>query len=139
MSPTIKNLFAVIVALVAGGLVVYGFEYLIHQLYPSPDNIDLASHDSLKTYMREVNEGSLSLLLLAHSIGALTSGWVIGLLGLDNKRFLVLITGLILTLSGVVNLVVLPHPIWFSIADTCVYLPLTIMGLKLTEHKTKTT
>jgi hypothetical protein len=139
MSPTLKNLFAVIVALVAGGLVVYGFEYLIHQLYPTPDDIDLTAHDSLRSYMHEVNMGSLSLLLLAHSIGALTSGWVIGLLGLDNKRFLALITGLILTLSGVVNLVVLPHPIWFSIADTCVYMPFTLMGLKLSEHKTKTT
>ncbi len=139
MSPTVKNLIAVIAALAAGGLVVYGFEYLIHVLFPYPGDIDLTSQDSLKSYMYDVSDGSLALLILAHGFGAFTSGWVIGKLGVQNKHFLGLITGLILTLSGVLNLVVLPHPIWFSIADTCVFLPLTLLGLKFTAQMAKTT
>ena len=139
MSPTVKNLLAVVAALVAGGLVVYGIEYIIHFLYPSPGDIDLSGHDSLKSYMREVNVGSLALILMAHGLGAFTSGWVLGKLGVQNKHFLALITGLILTLTGVINLVVLPHPIWFSIADTCVHFPLTLLGLKFSEQMAKTT
>jgi uncharacterized membrane protein YeaQ/YmgE (transglycosylase-associated protein family) len=136
MSPTVKNILVFIVALVAGGAVVYGFETMSHQLFPPPADINSNDLESLKNIMKNAPAGSLALVILAHAVGAMVSGWIIGRFAASSHRMLALTMGLLWTITGVANLVMIPHPVWFSISDACVYLPMTLLGLKLSEKTT---
>ncbi|MBK9564085.1 MAG: hypothetical protein IPO37_02450 [Saprospiraceae bacterium] len=131
MSPTVKNIIVFIGALVAGGVVVFGLESLSHQIFPLPADINPTDIESLKSIMQNVPAGSLALVILAHAVGAMVSGWVIGHFAASSHRLLALAMGFLWTISGVANLMMIPHPVWFSIADACVYLPMTLLGLKL--------
>ena len=130
MSNSIKNTLVVIISILAGGLFVFLAESLIHQWYPLPTNVDPDDMKSIKQYMPNAPVGSLALMVLTHAIAAFISGWLIAKFAKSNVQFLALITGMIWTLVGVTNIVMIPHPIWFSIADTCIYLPMTILGTK---------
>ena len=136
MSPTVKNIIVFIGALVAGGIVVFGLESLSHQIFPPPSDINPNDLESLKSIMKNAPAGSLALVILAHAAGAMFSGWIIGRFAASSHRLLAMGMGLLWTITGVANLVMIPHPVWFSIADACVYLPMTLLGLKLA---TKTT
>ncbi|MBK8052039.1 MAG: hypothetical protein IPK35_01840 [Saprospiraceae bacterium] len=136
MSPTVKNIIVFIGALVAGGVVVFGLESLSHQIFPPPSDINPNNLESLKSIMKNAPAGSLALVILAHAAGAMVSGWIIGRFASSSHRLLAMGIGLLWTITGVANLVMIPHPVWFSIADACVYLPMTLLGLKLA---TKTT
>lgn len=136
MSPTVKNILVIIVALVTGALIVYGFETLSHQLFPPPSDINTNDLESLKKVIKNAPAGSLALVLLAHAFGALVSGWIIGKFAASSHRLLALAIGLLLTVAGVANLVMIPHPVWFSISDACIYLPMTLLGLKLSFKAT---
>jgi hypothetical protein len=39
-----------------------------------------------------------------------------------------LIVGALLTVGGVINLIMLPHPLWFSAASLLTYLPMAWAG-----------
>ncbi|MBK8625047.1 MAG: hypothetical protein IPN86_05650 [Saprospiraceae bacterium] len=131
MNNSLRNTLVVITSLLVGGIVLYLFETLIHQWFPMPADVDPSDIESLKNYMPNAPVGSLALLILTHAIAAFISGWIIAKFAKSNIQFLALITGMIWTLFGVTNIVMIPHPLWFSIADTCVFLPLTILGSKL--------
>jgi uncharacterized membrane protein YeaQ/YmgE (transglycosylase-associated protein family) len=136
MSPTVKNILVFIAALVAGGLVVFGLESLSHQIFPPPTDLNPADIENLKSIMKNAPAGSLALVILAHAVGAMVSGWIIGRFAASSHRMLALAMGLLWTITGVANLVMIPHPVWFSISDACVYLPMTLLGLKLSEKTT---
>ena len=131
MSPTVKNIIVFIGALVAGGVVVFGLESLSHQIFPLPADINSTDIESLKNIMKNAPAGSLALVILAHAAGAMVSGWIIGRFAASSHRLLALGLGFLWTIAGVANLVMIPHPVWFSISDACVYLPMTLLGLKL--------
>lgn len=131
MNNSFRNTLVVIIAIVIGGLIIYFSEMLIKIIFPLPSHIDPMDMESLKSYLPTAPVGSFALLILAHAAAAFISGWLISIFAKTNIQFLALITGLIWTLVGVTNIVMLPHPIWFSIADTCVFLPMTILGTKL--------
>ena len=131
MNPTLRNILVVIGALVAGSIIVYAFESISHIIFAPPAEIDTADIASLKTFMKNAPAGSLAIVLLAHAAGAMVSGWLIGRFVLSSQRMLAMIVGLVWTFFGVINLVLIPHPLWFTIADVCVYFPMTLLGLKL--------
>ena len=131
MSSGVKNILIVIGAIIAGSVVVFGIESISHIMFPPPSDLQLDDMDSLKRYMPQAPAGSLALLILAHAAGALISGWIIGRFAHGDKRWVAMLTGVVWTFFGLINLVMIPHPIWFTIADICVYLPMTVLGVKL--------
>lgn len=136
MNSSVKNIIVFISALIAGGLVVWGLEKLSHQVYPPPSDFDSSNLESLKKVVQNAPAGSLALVLLAHAFGAMVSGWIIGKFAASSHRLLALALGLLLTVAGVANLIMIPHPVWFSISDACIYLPMTLLGLKLSSKAT---
>ena len=116
MNSSLKNLLIVVIAMIAGGLTIAGVEYLIASIEWQNDMM----HPS-----------RLALVVVAHALGAIISGIVIGKFAKVDAYFYTLIAGMIWTLVGIAQIITIPHPIWFSIADTCVYLPMTILGAKL--------
>jgi predicted MFS family arabinose efflux permease len=113
VNPLLKNFLVLIIAMVAGGMLVWGIEVLIHRL--------MTNHDLFNTR-------NLVLTILAHGLGAFLSGWIINRFTESPSNIWIWVVALLWTLAGVVNVVSISHPIWFAIADTCIYLPMTILG-----------
>jgi hypothetical protein len=135
MSSSLKNIIVVIGAMIMGGVLIYGIESLNHLVFPPPADLNTSDMEALKAYMQQAPAGSLAILLLAHASGAFISGWIISRFAASNIRMLVLITGMIWMITGVINLIVIPHPLWFSVADACIYLPMTIIGARMSSSE----
>ena len=68
---------------------------------------------------------------MAHGIGTLFGGIIIGWIYAGNKHKGALILGGIFTFFGLVNIILIPHPIWMVIADLCIYIPMAVIGKNL--------
>jgi CBS domain containing-hemolysin-like protein len=124
MSTGLKNTLVVILAIIVGGIAIYMFEIFATNI----SNQQLSDHNLIKD-----NPKYLVLILLAHAIGGIVTGWLIGKFTAQQDNFLVLLAGLFWTIIGVANIVSFEHPVWFAIADTCIYLPMVVIGRKIAD------
>lgn len=120
MSSSIKNFIVFIIAMIAGGLLVMGIEMIVNKLIPNAEYMDTRK---------------LALIVLAHGLGTFLSGWIVSRFTISASNIWLLVTALLWTLGGVINLVSISHPIWFAIADTCIYLPMTILGSRFSRQR----
>jgi hypothetical protein len=121
MSSSIKNFIIFIIAMFAGGLLVMGIEMVVQKVISSAEHMD---------------PRRLALIVLAHGMGAFLSGWIISRFSISASNIWIWVTALLWTLVGVLNLVSnISYPFWFAIADTCIYLPMTILGSKISGQR----
>jgi hypothetical protein len=133
-----KNFIAVVAGLAAGMCIISIIELISSSVYPLPAELDFKNKNSLKDYIENVPSGSLLFVLTGWALGSFAGGLVSSLISENKKIKCALITGAILFMTGLINLITLPHPLWFWIAGLSVYFPFAYAGGKL-GIKLKTT
>lgn len=127
----IRNILAIVAAIIVGSLVIFGVEQLGHVFYPPPEGLELTNPEAMEAYMNNAPTGALLLVALAHAIGALVVGVVVTLISRKSERNASLIGGVVLLLFGLINLIMIPHPHWFMWLDLAVYVPFAFIGHRL--------
>lgn len=113
-----KSVLSILIGLLSGFVVVAGFEYLGHYLYPMPKQIGVDESDALKKMMENAPVGAMFMVLLAHLLGSAVAVFVsIKIAKKLTTSYVVAILFFLLTIS---NLFMIPHPTWFTIADVLV-------------------
>jgi hypothetical protein len=127
-----------IAAGVAGTLIAVGLVWLIemagHLVYPPPPDIDFSDKESLRAYAAGLPIGAF---------GFIGGAWFLGTLGgvlaackvgtAEPKVFAMIIGGLIL-LATAVNLVMIPHPLWFSMSGVAGIIVAAWLGMSLSQR-----
>ncbi len=127
----IKYGLIVIGGFVAGTAVIYLMESLIHLLYPLPAGIDIHDAQAMKEYVFSMPVAGLLLLIIGYEVGGFVAGFFAGLLSPGNrKKRLALLAGTVLTAGVAVNLILIPHPVWFTISSLVVFVPFALLGAK---------
>jgi len=126
-----RNILAVVLALLAGALGVFLVESLSAFIYPPPADLDVADKEALAGFVEKLPTGALVLILVAHALGSLAGGVVCALVARRVWYGGAAIVGVLLLAAGVANLVMIPHPTWFSIIDVLLYVPLALLGCAL--------
>ncbi|NNK40364.1 MAG: hypothetical protein HKP45_06905 [Winogradskyella sp.] len=129
-----KKVLATVVGLVAAAAVILVFEFLGEMFFPLPEQIDITDVDSIKANMDKIPTGSLVFVIMAHFLGIL-AGMVVTTYVSKETLVPVLVVGGILLLATLINLFVLPHPIWFIIADILAVVLGFLVGRSLSKQR----
>lgn len=126
-----KNILSVIAGLITGFLVIMLIEFIGHKMYPLPPGFDLslADRETKGLLMEIMPSGAFMMLLLAYTLGSFSGGVVSSVISKKIRQ--PLIVGGALTLGGIANLIMIPHPVWFAIVSLLVYVPFALAGGKL--------
>lgn len=111
-----KTFLASVAGLVIGGVMIWALEALGHQLFPLPFEIDPENLEDLRNLMFKIPVESMISIIVAHVVGVFTGLCVAKVIQKDSVVPLYIIGGLFLFSTGI-NLMVIPHPVWFSVAD----------------------
>ncbi len=130
-----RNILAVIAAIVLGSVIVWIVEKLGQTIYPFPEDLDPSDYEAIKEYIKTAPLGAMLMVILAHFMGAFTSGIVATKIGKTNQMRLAIISGSIFTVFGIMNLLMIPGPVWFAIVDTICYVPAALIGYTLVKSK----
>jgi hypothetical protein len=136
MNPIIRNILAVIAGLVVGSMVNMGIIAISSSIIPPPEGADVTTMDGLKASMHLFQPRHFIFPFLAHALGTLVGAIIAGMIAATHKMKFALSIGLIFMIGGIINVVMLPSPLWFTIVDLAgAYIPMGWLGGKIVSGK----
>lgn len=114
-----KTFLATFVGVIVAMILMMGIQMLGHTLFPVPFEVNPNEPEKMVENMHLIPLGALIVVIMAHGLGLL--GGLITARMIDKKTtFPVYIIVGFLMLGTVANLAMIPHPVWFAIADVTV-------------------
>lgn len=128
----LRNIASVILGLAVGAIVIFFIESAGHDMFSAYNDVpDLSEEEAFAEFVANLPLKAFLLLLLAHFTGSLVGGFLSNLFA-NTRRFTpALATGVLFSCAGAINLINIPHPTWFAIADMLMYIPASYIGFKI--------
>jgi hypothetical protein len=136
MNPIIRNVLAVIAGLVVGSVVNMGIINISGSIIPPPEGADVTTMEGLKATMHLFEPRHFIFPFLAHALGTLVGAIIAGLLAANHRLKFALSIGLFFMIGGIINVFMLPSPLWFTVLDLVgAYIPMGWIGGKIISGK----
>lgn len=134
MKPIFKNILAVIVGWIGGSLLNMGLINMGHIVYPI-EGVDPSNMEALAKIMPTLDYNYFIFPFLAHALGTLFGAFIAAKIAVDHKKRYALIVGALFLLGGILVNIMIPGPMWFTIADIFfAYIPMALIGIKLANR-----
>ena len=127
----VRNVIAVIVSLVVAFLIIMSIQMINFVLFPIPDSIDQNNMEQMKEYVQGLPSLAYFVVIISYFVGALIAALVACKIADSHFRKIAIGIGVFLTLMGIINLIRIPHPLWFSIVTVLLYVPAALLGYRL--------
>lgn len=128
--PMLRRLLAVILGIVGGVVLIGLLQYVLFMISPPPEGMDLTDPKVMADYIASLEAWKLLLVIVTYAIGAAVGGFL-GSRMTDAQPDLVgMVIGLGLTVFALLNLLQIPHPVWFWILALLVHVPCALWGSK---------
>ncbi len=136
MNHTLRNILAIIAGLIAGSIVNGAIISVSHIVTPPPKGIDVSTYEGLLEAIPLFEPKHYLMPFLAHALGAF-SGTILGTLLVNKYRWAIgLIIGFFFMIGGIINVFIIPAPLWFSIIDiSLAYIPVARLAVFITNRK----
>ena len=133
MTPTVKNIIAIVCGWFIGSLVNMGLIEAGHTLIPI-EGLDPNDMKALAKVMPTISAKFFIFPFLAHALGTLVGAIVAGWIATSHKMKFSLAIGVLFLLGGIVISFMLPAPIWFIACDIIIaYIPMAFIGGKIAK------
>jgi len=128
----VRNIIAVILGIIGGGLIVGLIQQLSHKRYGSADGISLEDVEGLTAFIETLPTEAFLFVILAHCTGAFMAGIIASKLSINNHYLLGLIAAFALLLATLVTVFSIPgQPDWVLYTDPAATLLCGWLGAKL--------
>jgi hypothetical protein len=132
MNPLLRNILGVFGGLIVGGAVNMALVTIGPMVVPPPAGADFTTMEGLKASMDLMEPKHFIFPFLAHAIGTLVGAFIAALVAVDRKLRFAMIIGIAFLIGGVLNVIMLPSPMWFTLPDVLgAYIPMAFIGYKL--------
>jgi hypothetical protein len=112
---SVRVVVAALVGVITALVLVVGIEAVGHRLYPTPAGIDLSDPDQLRRYVDGLPVGAFLIVLASWVVATFVGGLVAAMVATSHPHLLAGSIGVVILLATFANLVVVPHPTWFSV------------------------
>ncbi len=118
-----KVLFTILSIAIAF-FVMLAFEFANSFFFPLPETLDRMNLDAVRAFAQTLPASAYILVLLGWFFGSCAAGWALSRYVPTATIVHVLLIGGLLTLNGVLNNLMLMHPLWVNLLG----LPLFVIG-----------
>lgn len=134
-----KNFLSVLAGVIAGFIVVFIGDATCEKLYPVPPGIDLSNKLVMLTYVSTIPIYVLVIMVLFWLFSSFVGGLLAARINRPQWKRSCLITGGILLAAAVLNMAMIPHPMWMLVTALIGYIPAAFFGGYLVRDKTLAT
>ncbi len=128
----LRNVLAVVLGLVIGSIINGALITVSGSVIPPPEGADLKTMEGLLASMHLMQPKHFVMPFLAHALGTLGGAYIAALIAATHKMKFAIAIGCLFLIGGIINVVMLPSPLWFTLLDLGVaYLPMAYLGGKL--------
>lgn len=122
----IRNVLAVLAALVVGNLTIFGVQSLNWALFPMPPGVDFDDPAAVAAMVAAMPLGAFAGIELSYLAGSVLPGFVVAKAAGSRHLALAAVVGALFTVANTLNLMAIPHPLWFAALTTVTFLPVTL-------------
>jgi hypothetical protein len=126
----LRKISAVFLGLLVSVLTVTLVEWISHQVYPLPPDLDFKDPEKVRSYVSSLPLGAFLAILLGWFMGTLAGGLAACRVASDKPVVFASIVGAVMMAATVANLIMIPHPTWFSIAGIGVIAAGTLLAIR---------
>jgi hypothetical protein len=132
----LRNILAVVISLFIGGMVNTGIIMVSGYIIPPPEGTDLKTMEGLLAAMPLMEPKHFLMPFLAHAFGTLVGAILAASMAANYKMRFAMIIGICFLVAGIMNVFMLPSPVWFTIVDLgFAYIPMAYLGGKIVLRK----
>ena len=136
MNPIIRNVLAVIAGIMIGSIVNMAIITVSGSIIPPPEGADLTTLEGLKASFHLMGPKHFIFPFLAHALGTLVGAYLAAVIAATHKLKFALVISVVFLIGGIMNICMLPSPIWFTLVDLgLAYIPMGYLGWKLVSKK----
>ena len=129
MSPILRNILAVVAGVITGSVVNMLLISVSSLIIPPPEGIDTSTMEGLKAALPLFGPEHFLMPFLAHALGTLVGAFITAWIAVRIKLILSLAIGCFFLAGGIMNVVMLDSPPWFTLTDLLLaYLPIAWLG-----------
>jgi len=129
MPSIVRNILAVIVGAVVGGVINMAIVMIGPMVIAPPSGVDMTTVEGLKAGMHLMGPQHFISPFLAHAIGTLVGAMVAWLIAASYKQICAYIVGVLFLLGGISACFMIPAQAWFMALDLIVaYIPMAWLG-----------
>jgi uncharacterized membrane protein YqgA involved in biofilm formation len=130
MHPIFRNILAVVVGVIVGGMVNMGIIMGGMALLPAPDGVDIMDVGSINAHIHEYTFAQMMVPFLAHALGTLVGAFLAAKIAANRKMVFAIGIGLVFLWGGVDMVRQISNaPVWFNVLDLVVaYIPMAWIG-----------
>ena len=128
----IRNILAVLIGIAIGGAVNMGLILISGSIISPPNGADVTTMEGLKASMHLFEFKHFIFPFLAHAFGTLSGAFLASWVAATYKYTFSLSIGAFFLIGGIVNVFMLPSPLWFTLVDiTFAYFPMAWLAWKI--------
>lgn len=116
----LRKISAVLLGVVVASATVMLVEWLGHQVYPPPPGLNFKDPVQLQQYTSSLPLGAFLFILLGWLLGTLCGGLAACYVAREKPLVFASIIGAVMLAATITNLILIPHPTWFSIGGIIV-------------------
>jgi uncharacterized membrane-anchored protein len=134
----VRSVVAVLLGLSAAiffAAVVEGVSSILH---PFPPGVDPTNYDAVKAHVARYPAWVLLLVVPAWGLGTFVSAWLATRLGSGRHLAHGIVVGSILLVAAVANMLMLPYPVWFWVANLVMFPLGFTLGARLGQSRSST-
>ncbi len=136
MNPILKNILAVVVGCLLGSAVNMGIIMISGSIIAPPEGADVTTMEGLKASMHLFQPRHFIMPFLAHALGTFVGAFLAAIIAANHKMIFALGIGVFFLAGGIINILMLPSPVWFTILDLSgAYIPMGYLAWKLAAKK----
>ncbi len=130
----LKNTLAVLVGLTIGSLINGAIISISSTVIAPPEGVDVNTVEGLKAGIHLFEPKHFLVPFIAHAMGTFVGAILTTIIAVTHKLKFALAIGIIFLIAGIVNVIMLPAPVWFNISDLLLaYIPTAFLAYKLTN------
>ena len=126
-----KNIVAGVAGVVIAGVLVWLVEMIGHSVYPPPPGLDFADPDAMRAYVGTMPTGAFLFVGGAWFIATLAGTFAACKIGDAKPMIFAIIVGGLMLVATAANLIMIPHPLWFSIVGIIGIIVAAWLGMTL--------
>lgn len=126
-----KNILAGVAGIIVAVAIVWFVEMLGHTIYPPPPDLEYGDKDAMRAYVSTLPFGAFLSIGAAWFLGALGGTVVACRLGTAQATIYALLVGGVVLIAVAANLMMIPHPVGFSIPAIAGIVVAAWLGMKI--------
>jgi len=125
----ITGFVAVVVGLYVGGALNMFLINISGSIIAPPEGAIMTTTEGLQEALHLFEPKHFLMPFLAHALGTLVGAFIAALISLKHKVRFALAIGCAFLVGGVMMVIMLPSPIWFTVVDlSLAYIPMAYLG-----------